>query len=181
MPNLTESDYKKMSIDQSFKAYKRDGLRVMYRIKLDNENYYHQRRIITKILKLDENNQYGFTMTKPVLTGCIKEHLAPSWLKFNLLLETVDLDDKIQHLFVVDIEFDEKRATEREYMYNEIPPPFIEKQKILEANERKSYCCTAKSHATLFPKKFIPLYLEDLTFLILRCCWRVRKFIHTIC
>ena len=175
MPNLTESDYKKMSIDQSFKAYKRDGLRVMYRIKLDNENYYHQRRIITKILKLDENNQYGFTMTKPVLTGCIKEHLAPSWLKFNLLLETVDLDDKIQHLFVVDIEFDEKRATEREYMYNEIPPPFIEKQKILEANERKSYCCTAKSHATLFPKKFIPLYLEDLTFLILRCCWRVTK------
>ena len=63
MPNLTESDYKKMSIDQSFKAYKRDDLKVMYRIKLDNENYYHERRIITKILKLDENNQYGFAMT----------------------------------------------------------------------------------------------------------------------
>ena len=37
-------------------------------------------------------------MTKPMPTGCIKEHLAPSWLKFNLLLETVDLDDKIGHL-----------------------------------------------------------------------------------
>lgn len=51
-------------------------------------------------------------MTKPMLTGCIKEQLPPSWLKFNLLLETVDLDDDIGHLFVVDIEFVEKRATE---------------------------------------------------------------------
>ena len=40
-----------MSIDQNFKAYKRDSLKVMYRIKLDNENYYNERRIITKILK----------------------------------------------------------------------------------------------------------------------------------
>ena len=73
---------------------------------------YHERHIISKILKMDENNQYGFAMTKPMPTVCIKEHPAPSWLKFNLLLETVDLDDKIGHLFVVDIKFDEKRATE---------------------------------------------------------------------
>ena len=39
-------------------------------------------------------------MTKPMPTGCI------------LLLKTVELDDKIGHLFVVDIEFDEERATE---------------------------------------------------------------------
>ena len=50
--------------------------------------------------------------------GCIKEHLASSWLKLNLLLKTIDLDDKIGHLFVVNFEFDEKRATERECMYN---------------------------------------------------------------
>ena len=131
-------------------------------------------------------------MTKPMPAGCIKENPPPSWRKFNLLLKTVDLGNKIGHLFVVDIEFDEERATEREYMYNEILPPIIEKQKILEANERsvyqlldlfsktsndkpKSYRCTAKSHATRFPKKFIPLCLEDLKFLIMRCCWRVRK------
>ena len=77
-------------------------------------------------------------------------------------------------------------------MYSEILPPIIEKHKILEANKRsvcqlldlfckttdnkpKSYRCTAKSHATLFPKKIIPLYLEDLKFLITRCCWRVAK------
>ena len=106
------------------------------------------------------------------------------------------MDNKIGHLFVVDIEFEKKRATEQEYLYHEILPTIIEKQKILDANERplyqllelfgktsdnkpKSHRCTAKSHATLFPKKFILLYLEDLKFLITRCCWRVTKiYLH---
>ena len=172
MPNLTKTDYKKMKIDESFKAYKRDDLKVIYRIKLDNENSYHEKRIISEILKLGENNQYGFATTKPMPTGCIKEHKPPSWLKFNLLHETVDLDDEIGHPFVVDIKFHKKRATEREYMRSEILTLIIEKQKILEANERsvyqllelfdkttndkpKSYRCTKKSQATMFPKKFI--------------------------
>ena len=47
-------------------------------------------------------------MTKPMPTGCIKENNSPSLLKFNLLLEKVSLEDPIGHLFVVDIEFDEK-------------------------------------------------------------------------
>ena len=113
--NLTESDYKKLKTDESFKAYKRDKLKVIYRIKLDrldNENSYHERRIISKILELDENNQYGFAMTKPMPMGCIKEQTAPLWLKFNLLLKTVDLDDETGHLYVVDLEFDEKKSTE---------------------------------------------------------------------
>ena len=71
-------------------------------------------------------------MTKPMPTGCIKEHPSPSWLEFNLLLKTVNLDDEIGNLFVVDIEFYEKRATECKYMYNEILSPIIEKQKVLE-------------------------------------------------
>ena len=50
-------------------------------------------------------------MTKPMPTGCIKENLTPTWLKFNLLLETVDINNLIGHLFVVDIEFDEENAT----------------------------------------------------------------------
>ena len=90
--------------------------------------------IITKIVKFDEINQYGFAMMKPMPTGRIKEHNSPSWLEFNLLLETVSLDDLISHLFVVDIEFDEKNATKKHF-YNEIFPPMIEKQKTLDANE----------------------------------------------
>ena len=38
----------------------------------------------------------------------------------------------------------------------------------------KLYHCTAKSHAMLFPKKFIPHYLEDLKCLNTRC-WNVTK------
>ena len=49
-------------------------------------------------------------MTKPMPTGCIKEHPVPSWVKFNLL-ETVMLDSKIGHLFAISIEFDKKRTT----------------------------------------------------------------------
>ena len=41
-------------------------------------------------------------------TGCIKKHPASSWLRFNHLLKTVNLDDKRGHLFVIDIKFGEK-------------------------------------------------------------------------
>ena len=30
---------------------------------------------------MDENNQYGFAMTKPMPTGCIKKHPAPTLAK----------------------------------------------------------------------------------------------------
>ena len=42
-------------------------------------------------------------------TGYIKEKDLPSWLDFHILLETVDLDDSIGHIFIVDIFFDEKK------------------------------------------------------------------------
>ena len=112
MTNLTKKYFQKMNIDQSFKEYNRDDLKLVYKIKLDNQENYCKKRLITKISKLDENNQYGFAMTKTMPISCIKENKPLSWLKFNLLLETVDLDDPIGHLFVVDIFFfDEKNAT----------------------------------------------------------------------
>ena len=95
MSNLTERDYHNMSIDQSFKAFKRDDLKVIYSLKLDKNDSFEKKRVITKIVKFDENNQYGFAMTKPMPTGCIKEYNSPSWLTFNLLLEKVSLDDLI--------------------------------------------------------------------------------------
>ena len=41
--------------------------------------------------------------------------------------------------------------------------------------ERRSYRATKKAHATLFQKRFPPLYLEHLSFLINRAGWRVAK------
>ena len=71
---------------------------------MENENL--DRRIISKILKLDKNNQYGYAMKKQLRKGCIKQqkHI-PSQKEFNMFLKTVDLDIKIGYLFVVDIDF----------------------------------------------------------------------------
>ena len=96
MPNLTERDYKKLKIEESFKAYKRHDLKVTYRIKLDNENSYHERRVISKIIKLDENNQYSFVMTKPmrqvVLRNNRLHHGSNSTSFSKMLIWTTRLD-----------------------------------------------------------------------------------------
>ena len=140
MPNYTQLEYEKIKIDQSFHAYKRNDLKVIYKVRFDVETAYEPRRVISKVLKLDEHDQYGYAMTKPMPTGCIKEHASPcSMLKFNLLLETVDLDDPIGHLFVVDIEFDEGNAMKQQVLYNEIIQLIIEKQKILEVKKCSVY------------------------------------------
>ena len=72
------------------------------------------KRVISKILKLDDNNQYGHAMTKPLPTGCIKNDLDFSWTTFNLLLESLNLEDKIGHLYIVDIKFGYENATEKQ-------------------------------------------------------------------
>ena len=53
-------------------------------------------------------------MTKPLPTGCIKKQEALTWIKFYLLLKTLDLDGKIVHLLVADISFDHKNTTSRQ-------------------------------------------------------------------
>ena len=68
-----------------------------------------------------------------------KKNNSPSWLKFNLLLETVTLEDKIGHLFIVNIEFDLENADERKYLYNEFFPPIIEKNTKIDVNTRSLF------------------------------------------
>ena len=191
LPNFSKIDYAIMNIDESFKAYKNQKYKVAYNIKLDNDDKAYERRVISKVLKFDENNQYGFAMTKPMPVGSTKEKQA-DYKEFNSLFQKVSLDDPIGHIFVVDVEFDYKNATETQIMYNEIMPPFIEKDTKIPA-EKKSvyqllelyseekngnpnkYKISAKAHATLFPKKCIPLYLEEIKFAVLRCGWKVTK------
>ena len=48
-------------------------------------------------------------MTKPLPNGCIKDDKDISWQTFNFLLESVSFEDKIGHLYMVDIEFDVKK------------------------------------------------------------------------
>ena len=49
-----------------------------------------------------------------------------------MFLEKVSLNDQIGHLCVVEIEFDHATATKRQIVYNEIYPPIIDKQKIVD-------------------------------------------------
>ena len=166
LPNLTD----KINLENNL-MNKDFNYKVVYNLEMNNEKI--KKRVITKILNLDENNQYGSGMTKPLTTGCIKDNNDISWEIFNFLLEEVSFEDTIGHLYIVDIEFDTKNATEREFAYNEIYPPIIEKQRnfdpcersvfqLLEQfvrgeNARKAYRSTDKAHANLFLKKFLPI------------------------
>ena len=88
------------------------------------------------MLKLDENNQYRYSMTKPLPTGCIKQDLDITWRTFNLLLERVSLDDSIKHLFIVDIEFDHYNPSAKQRIYYEIYPSIKEKQTVIDPCKR---------------------------------------------
>ena len=55
--------------------------KIVYNLKINNEKI--KKRVITKSLKLDENNQYGNGMTKPLPTGCIKDNDNISLKTFN--------------------------------------------------------------------------------------------------
>ena len=74
-------------------------------------------------------------------------------------------------MFIVDIVFYIKNATEKELAYDEIYPPIIEKQKIIDPcelsvyqlleqyvegtnNNPLAYCATKKAHVTMFKKIF---------------------------
>ena len=137
----------------------------------------NKKRVITKILKLDENNQYGDGMTKLLPTGCIKDSDDISRKTFKNLLESVSFENTIDHLYIVDVEFDFKNSTEREYAYNKIYPPIIEKQKTIDPCERSSFQLIeqfvmgentkslqiySESSRQSFQKNFLPMYLEDL-------------------
>ena len=166
LPNVENPDM------ENWKDY---SYKVSYDLNLDRKEKYSTKRVIYKILKLDESNKYGYAMTKPMPTGSIKKKV-PSWREFNLLLETADLDGSIGHLFLVDIFFLTIKIQPKNKIYNEIYPPITEKQKTLDPNERsvyqlielyseidkgipRSYRPTPKAHATLFSKIAQPLYV----------------------
>ena len=148
------------------------------------------KRISTKILKMDENNQYRHAMTKALPYGCMKkqEHL-PSLTELNRTLDKISHNGKIGHLFIADI-----KSNEHSMKYTPTPPtplPIFEKTKKMGPHERStlqlmsimrrdgnknkiiSFPYSSKTYSTLKDKKFIPLYAEDLHVLINRVDWLV--------
>ena len=86
------------------------------------------KRISSKILKMDKNNQYGMAMTKPLPFGCIKKRENPPVLmEFSRILDTLSHDNNIGHLFIVDIKFHD--VNPKTLLFNELYPPIFEKDK----------------------------------------------------
>ena len=91
--------------------------KVLFDLEIDGKK--QTKRISTKILKTDENYQYWQAMTKPLPYGFIKKQEHPSsLLEFKKILDKISHDDKIGHLFIVDIKFHNKNP--KTMLFNEI-------------------------------------------------------------
>ena len=53
------------------------------------------KRFSSKIIKMDENNQYGMAMTRPLPYGCIKRKKTLNFKELEQLLKSITLEDKI--------------------------------------------------------------------------------------
>ena len=73
MPNISHATFDNLMIDKSFQIFERGDFKGGYKLTLDSEKIYTDKRVISKILKLDGNNQYGYAMAKPLITGCMKK------------------------------------------------------------------------------------------------------------
>ena len=86
------------------------------------------KRFSSKIIKMDENNQYGEAMTKPLPYGCNKRKDKVLTLEdLPEFLKSVTLDDPIGDIFTTDIEFSD--INPKTLLFNEIYPSIFEKIK----------------------------------------------------
>ena len=146
----------------------------------------------SKIIKMDENNQYGMAMTRPLPYRCIKrKNNIPSFEELDQLLKSATLEDKIGNIFTVDIEFSD--INPKTLLFNKIYHPIFEKNKkisphlrscsqIMSRAQKKkgkkeiySLPFNSKTHATMNKKIFVNLYAEDLYFLAKHAGWKVTK------
>ena len=53
-------DLKNLPLDEDFKTGKRQDVKLTYCLKMGGEVKYRNQKTLSKVLKLDEKNQYGF-------------------------------------------------------------------------------------------------------------------------
>ena len=99
--------------------------KVIFDLTIDGKK--QTKEISPKILKMDENNQYGMAMTKPLPYGCIKKRDHPPTLAdFNNILNEISHQDLTCHLFIVDIKF--HNVNPKTLLFNELYPPIFLKK-----------------------------------------------------
>ena len=79
-------------------------------------DFFDDKKVVTKILKMDENNKYGNAMTKPLPKGSIKKF--SSMRAFDLIVQGI-LDEDL-----FDIEFGHKNGNKNSYFLMKSTPQF---------------------------------------------------------
>ena len=67
----------------------------IYNIRLDGDETSKKRRVFNKVFKLDENNQYGFAMTKSLPIGIFEKQSDANMQTLENSLKTFDSNVKI--------------------------------------------------------------------------------------
>ena len=107
--------------------------KVLFDLDIDGKK--QAKRISSKILKMDENNQYGMAMTKPLPYSCIKKKgNEPSLTEFNRIITPTSHEDKIGYVFIVDIKF--HYINGKTLLFNELYPPIFLKNKKIDPYEK---------------------------------------------
>ena len=171
-------------MDKLYSLWKEEDLKncdkPIYNVRLDGEESSKKRRVFSEVFKLDENNQYGFAMTKPLPIGIFKKHSDPNMETLENSLKNFDPNAKIGGGFVVDIQFDAYDDS-RKRIYNEIYPCIFQPKSKVLPNRRSVYQLlsnmrsgkrgnilsfknTEKPHATLDPKKRVPMFIDHIHF-----------------
>ena len=100
---------------------------VLFDLYIDGKKQKNKKKkILSKILKMDENNQYGQPMTKPLLYGCVKKKKILLALQNLIILDGLSHENIIGHLFIVDIKF---KNINPKTLFIELYPPIFEKKK----------------------------------------------------
>ena len=85
----------RLAFDTEVLINKIENEKVIFDLLIDGKK--QTKRISSKILRMDENNQYGMAMTKALLYGCIKKGDCPPTLaEFNKIISEISHEDSIE-------------------------------------------------------------------------------------
>ena len=148
------------------------------------------KRFSSTIIIRDENNQYVFAMTKPLPVGVIKKKDGvPTLQELEQILAGVKPTDEFGHMFIVDLMFVGGENL-KILLYNELYPPFFEKDKTMESfecscvqvmalrrinNQGKLFSIkqNSKTRSTLRDKTFFGVYTKELYHATTQLGWSV--------
>lgn len=124
------------NLDKTLDILIKKNEKVLFDLNIDGKK--QTKGILSKILQMDENNQYGMAMTKPLLCGYIRKEntLTPTLVEFNDILDKLFHDETIGHIFIVDIKF--HNVNPKTLLIYELCPAIFEKDKKIEPFEQST-------------------------------------------